>query len=324
MKRKKIAVVMGGYSGEYNVSMGSGQQVYDHLNPDHFERYKVIVAREGWYAQTDEGRFPINKHDFSFSNHLDIHITFDGVFVAVHGTPAEDGLLPAYFDLIGMPHSTSNAFASALTFNKAECNMVLSNMGVTVPKSVYVLNNEDINPNAIIEKLALPLFVKPNCSGSSLGISKVKTSADFQEALQTAFTEDKAVVIEEAIVGTEVACGISNRNGSITALEITEIVPKNEFFDYESKYSGLSEEITPARIPEATAKTIKQQTEFVYRKLNLNGLARVDFIIQKTSGIPYLIEVNTVPGLSSESILPKQAAYLGIELRDLFESPFNL
>ncbi|MCH8545213.1 MAG: D-alanine--D-alanine ligase [Cryomorphaceae bacterium] len=322
MSKKNIAIVMGGYSGEYDVSMGSGQVVFDHLR-NAFNCFKVIIAKDGWYADIDGEQFSINKHDFSFLGKNNTQVTFDGVFVAVHGTPAEDGLLPAYFELIGMPHSTSNAFASALTFNKAECNMVIRHMGITVPKSEYIHQNDSINSRNIIKKLGLPLFVKPNCSGSSLGVSKVKNADDFAQALNVAFTEDDAVVVESAVIGTEVACGVCKRNGKVTALAITEIVPKNEFFDYESKYSGLSEEITPARISEHAQKTIMAQTELVYKKLQLNGLARVDFIIDQND-VPHLIEVNTVPGLSAESILPKQAAYLNLDLGMLFAESLPL
>ncbi len=322
MSKKTIAIAMGGYSGEYDVSMGSGQVVYDHLSP-HFVCYKVIIAKKGWHAEVGDEQFPINKHDFSFTDKENNTITFDGVFVAVHGTPAEDGLLPAYFELIGMPHSTSNAFASALTFNKAECNMVIRNMGITVPESVYIHQNDSVNAEDIVEKLGLPLFVKPNCSGSSLGVSKVKSASGFEQALKTAFAEDDAVVVESAVIGTEVACGVCKREDKISALAITEIVPKNEFFDYESKYSGLSEEITPARISEKAKLTIMAQTKLVYEKLKLNGLARVDFIIDHND-VPHLIEVNTVPGLSAESILPKQAKFLDIDLGTLFAQSLPL
>lgn len=323
MNNKTIAVAMGGYSGEYEVSMGSGQQVYDHLDHETYVVYKVIISREGWYVDHGDQRLAIDKHDFSFANLDGEKVHFDAVFVAVHGSPAEDGLLPAYFELIGMPHSTSSAFASALTFNKAECNMVIRNMNITVPDSVYIHRNEHVDMAAIIDKLGLPLFVKPNCSGSSLGVSKVKNIDDFAEALDIAFAEDDAVVLERGIVGTEVACGVCTLNGKVSALAITEIVPKNEFFDYESKYSGLSEEITPARIADEVATSIMETTELVYQKLNLHGLARVDFIIDEHN-IPHLIEVNTVPGLSAESILPKQAKHLNIDLGTLFAEALSL
>jgi D-alanine-D-alanine ligase len=317
MAKKKIAVVMGGYSGEFEVSMGSGQIVFDNLNPEQFDRYKVVITKDEWYADTDEGKRPISRHDFSFTSRNGTVTTFDAAFVAVHGSPAEDGKLPAYFDLIGLPHSTSNHFASALTFNKAECNMVLKSLGIMVPKSIFISRGENTNHTNIVKYLGLPLFVKPNCSGSSLGVSKVKTTAGLKSAMVAAYAEDHNIVLESAINGTEIACGVSNINGIPEAFAITEIVPKNEFFDYESKYSGLSEEITPARISDELTESIKRQAEMIYNKLNLSGLARVDYIIDR-KGQPFLIEVNTVPGLSAESILPKQAKYLGISLSDLF------
>ncbi|MCC5916203.1 MAG: D-alanine--D-alanine ligase [Cryomorphaceae bacterium] len=322
MNRKKIAVVMGGYSGEFMVSMGSGQIVLDNLDPKLFEAYKVVIHRDGWYVEIDGVKTPISREDFSVLFSDGRKLNFDAAFVAVHGSPAEDGILPAYFDLLGLPHTTSGHFPSALTFNKAECNMVLRNMNIRVPDSIFIAEGESIDADEIVKTLGLPLFVKPNCSGSSLGVSKVKKKEELKYAMEAAFAEGNQVVVEAAIIGREAACGVINVRGKVEALAITEIIPKNEFFDYESKYSGLSQEITPGAFSDSVTDFIKQQSELIFKKLNLSGIARVDYIVDEKDQ-PFLIEVNTVPGLSSESILPKQAAYLGMPLSSLFGEAIN-
>jgi D-alanine-D-alanine ligase len=316
MSQINIAVVMGGYSGEFQVSMGSGSVVVEHLKRvSSWNIYPVYITSEGWYAGED--KFVVNKSDFTFTNLLGSIVKFDGVFVAVHGTPAEDGKLLAYFDLLGLPHTTSSHFASALTFNKAECNMVLASCGFCVAQAMYFTPGMRINPKEVIDKLGLPVFVKPNCSGSSLGVSKVKTLEDLLPAYEAALKESPQVLIESGISGIELACGIHNSNGNPTAMAVTEVIPINEFFDYESKYSGMSEEITPARISEENIQKIMRTTEAVYSLLQLNGLARIDYILTP-KGEAYLIEVNTVPGLSAESIIPKQVRFLGMDLGELF------
>lgn len=317
--KQTIAVVMGGYSSEYEVSMDSGNVVYENLSRSKFNVYKVLIQKEKWAVLLDDGdERPVDKNDFSFTLGDD-KVTFDGVFNAIHGSPGEDGPLVGYLEMLGIPCSSSAHFESALTFNKAECNILLKTQGVNIAEAYYLAKHEEYDIKEIIEHVGLPCFVKPNRSGSSIGISKVKVIDDLDEAIELAFSVDSQIIIEAMVKGTEAACGVSNHSGEIKAMAITDIVPKNEFFDYESKYSGESEEVTPARLPQATSTQIMEESEFIYETLNLNGVARVDYIVTD-NGVPFLIEVNTVPGLSNESILPRQAQYLGLSLSELFDA----
>lgn len=314
--KTRVAIAMGGFSPEFEISMLSGNVVYENLDRTRYEPYKALILKDRWVVEMDGKEYPIDKNDFSIT--LDNgKVLFDVVFMAIHGTPGEDGLLQAYFELIGLPHTTSPQFESALTFNKAECSALLKYFGVNTPNAYYLAKHETANPDEIVDALGLPLFVKPNRSGSSYGVSKVKSKSELPAAIEKAFQYDTQIVMESAVIGTEVGCGVTNFGGKIEAIAITEIVPANEFFDYESKYSGQSKEITPARIPAHLAKQITEESEFIYESLNLHGIARVDYIISQ-EGTPFLIEVNTVPGLSEESIVPKQAASRGISLGEFF------
>ena len=313
-----VAVVMGGYSSEYEVSLASGNQVYQNLSRSLFEPYRVIITKSEWYVITDDDkRFGIDLNDFS-CRIKDQHIRFAAVFNAIHGSPGEDGPLAGYFSMLGIPQTASDHFVSALTFNKVECSMLLRQHGITTAEACYLQPGENYVPAEISAELGLPCFVKPSRSGSSIGITKVKGEEDLKPAIDLAFKVDNQVIIERMISGTEVACGVSNHSGEVKAFAITDIVPHNEFFDYESKYSGLSEEVTPARIDEGTYQQIIEETEFIYQKLRLNGLARVDYIVSE-NGVPFFIEVNTVPGLSGESILPKQIDYCGYSAGEVFD-----
>ena len=316
--KHNVAVVMGGFSSEYEVSIQSGNQVFQNLSKIKFNPYRVIITRQKWIATDNEGNeYPMDLNDFSFEKDGE-KIHFEGVFNAIHGNPGEDGPLAGYFELIGLPHTASGQFESALSFNKAECSMLLKNIGINIPQAFYLASHEDYKVADIISEVNLPCFVKPNRSGSSIGVSKAKTPEDLQEAITKAFEVDSQIIIESMVSGKEVACGVSNHSGEIKSMACTDIVPKNEFFDYESKYSGLSEEVTPARIAPDSYNQIMEESELIYESLNLNGIARVDYIVTD-QGVPFFIEVNTVPGLSKESILPKQAAYAGINLGELFD-----
>lgn len=313
-----VAVVMGGFSSEYDISVASGNMVYQSLSRELFEPYRVIITREAWYVLDDnEVKHPVHKGDFSFEIN-GRHIQFEAVFNVIHGTPGEDGPLAAYFDLIGMPQTASSQFASALTFSKMECSLVLKNSGITTPEAIYIQAGDEVDTRAIANELGLPCFVKPSRSGSSIGVTKVKTEQDLVPAILKASEVDQQVIVERMISGTETACGVSNHTGEIRAFAVTDVVPQNEFFDYESKYSGKSEEITPARIDAGIYEQIMEESEFIYRKLQLNGLARVDYIVSE-NGVPFFIEVNTIPGLSSESILPKQIRYCDTSLGEVFD-----
>lgn len=313
-----VAVVMGGFSSEHDISIASGNMVYKNLSRSLFTPYRVIISKDAWYVLSDdEQRYPINKDDFSCTVHGE-RINFDAVFNAIHGTPGEDGPLAAYFDLIGLPQTASSQFTSALTFSKMECSLVMKHYGVNIPEAWYLNRGDDYDPAEIIAKTGLPCFVKPSRSGSSIGVTKVSNREDLDSAIAQAFLIDEQVIVEQMISGVESACGVSNHTGSIAAFAVTDIVPQNEFFDYESKYSGNSEEVTPARIDAGTYQQIMEESEFIYSRLRLNGLARVDYIVSE-NGVPFFIEVNTIPGLSSESILPKQVAYCGLSIGEVFD-----
>ena len=316
MNKKNVAVGMGGYSYEYKVSLKSGQLIYDSLDRDLYNVYKVIILKDEWYFLDDRGqKSPINKADFSVNLSSGFDVKFDVCFNIIHGKPGENGELQAYWDAIGQKYTGCDFYQSALTFNKKDTLAVLSKYGIPSANSVYLRKSETINEDEIIKKLGLPLFVKPNQSGSSLGISKVKEQAEFQKALAFAFAEDDEILIESFLDGMEVSVGVVDFNGETIVLGITEIVPFKEFFDYEAKYEGASEEITPARIDDETRKKVEEIAKKAYDSLGMSGFSRSEFIIM--SGIPYMLEMNTNPGFSPASILPQQAAIYGISIKDL-------
>lgn len=316
--KKNIAVVMGGYSGESEVSLNSARVVSEHLDKSKYNVYPVLINPEKWVAYADEAEYPINLNNFTFQLAGNT-IRFDAVFNALHGPPGEDGPLAGYFQLLNLPQTASGQFESALTFNKAECNILLKSYGIKTPKAVFIQEDHALSAEKIIEDTGLPCFVKPSRSGSSIGVSKVKSADELMHAIEKAREIDRKILVEGMVNGLEVGCGVSNHTGSAQALAVTHIVPKNEFFDYESKYSGLSEEVTPARISKESYEKVMRTSEFVYQKLSLNGLVRVDYIIDQNDE-PCLIEVNTVPGFSEASILPKQAFYAGTTLSELFNA----
>ncbi|MGI9526022.1 MAG: D-alanine--D-alanine ligase [Weeksellaceae bacterium] len=312
-----IAVVMGGYSNEYKVSLKSGQLIYDQIDREKFNPYQVHILQEGWYALVENQKYPINKGDFSFELNGEI-IHFDAVFNIIHGTPGEDGYMQAYWDIIGISYTGCGHYLSALTFNKKDTLAVLNKYNIPSATSVYLSKEDPYDVNEIIDKVGLPCFVKPNQSGSSLGISKVKTKNELEPAFEKAFQEDDDLLIESFIDGTEVSVGVIQYGGETMVSGITEIVSHNEFFDYDAKYNGSSDEITPARLDDETVEQINHIAIKVYNSLRMNGMSRSEFIIQ--NGIPYLLEVNTLPGFSPSSILPQQLTYSGIAIKDFVSS----
>lgn len=317
MGKKHIAVAMGGYSSEFEISINSGGVVCNALDKDKYEVYAIHILEEGWYFIAKNGtKHPVNRADFSFDNGTET-IHPDAVFNTIHGTPGEDGYLQAYWDLLGIPHTSTDYYQAALSFNKRDCLSVLKNFGVRAANSYYVNKGTEINLEEIVKKTGLPCFVKPNRSGSSFGISKVNTMDEIMPAIEKAFTEDTEIIIETAIVGIEVSVGVYNNGKEIIALPVTEIVSENEFFDYEAKYLGKSQEITPARISEEETEMVKKEAIRIYKLLNMKGITRSEFIIEK--GKPYFLEINTNPGLSAESIVPKQAREAGMTLTQFFD-----
>ena len=309
---EKIAILTGGDSAEYNISLLSAKTVLEHLNTT---KYKGIIVhlKNGEYTIDNQ---KINTSDFSYSKGT-AKIKFDKIFIALHGPPAENGLIQDYFDSINLPYSSCNAKISALTFDKFECNITLTKLGFRCANSVLIYSNKKFSETEIIDKVGLPCFVKPNGAGSSYGISKVTKKADLSKALKDAFLHDQKVIIESFINGTEVSCGVYFDGKQANALPITEIVSENDFFDYEAKYEGKSQEITPARISTQLTSEIQTTTIDIYKKMNLSGICRVDFIIQNDK--PYILEINTIPGLSEESIIPKQLKVANISLSEIFD-----
>ena len=318
---KKVAVVMGGYSDEYKVSLKSGQLIFDSIDREKFIPFQVHILQEGWFGVVEGERFPIEKGDFSFTFNGE-KITFDVIFNIIHGTPGEDGYLQAYWDILGIPYTGCHHYLSALTFNKKDTLAVLHKYDIPMAKSVYLTKNEEFDVDAIVEKVGLPCFVKPNQSGSSLGISKVKRKDEFAKAFEKAFAEDDDILIEEFLDGTEVSVGVIQYGGKTFVSGITEIVSHNEFFDYEAKYEGASEEITPARLSEQLTEKVRATAKKVYNSLKMSGMSRSEYII--VNGVPHFIEMNTLPGFSPASILPQQLHYSGITIPDFVSSELEI
>ncbi len=313
----RVAVVAGGYSDESVVSLKSCELIYASLNSEKYDKTRVRILKEGWYAEIDGEKYPINKGDFSFERNGE-RITFDVVFNTIHGTPGEDGYLQAYFEMIGLPYNGCPFYQSALTFNKKDCISVLSKYGIPHAKSIYINKGDQYSVEEIIDQVGLPCFVKPNRSGSSLGISKVHKREEFEAAMEKAFHEDKEVLVESFLDGTEVSVGVLNYKGETMVLGITEIVPHTEFFDYDAKYNGLSDEITPARLTVEVEQRVREVAEKAYKCIDMSGFSRSEYII--VNGEPHFIEMNTLPGFSPASIFPQQAAHAGIALEDLMDS----
>ncbi len=313
--KKNIAIIMGGYSSEVEISIMSGNVVYKHLNKDKYNAYKVHILKEKWVAVIDDKEYAIDKGDFSFL--LDENkITFDCIFNAIHGHPGEDGTILAYFDLIGVKHTSAPFYQMALTFNKRDTLSVVRHYGIKAANSVYLDNGDSIDEEEIIKTVGLPCFVKPNNAGSSFGISKVTKQKNLKEAINYAFAEDNEILIESFLDGIEVSIGVINYKGKTKVLPATEIVSENDFFDYEAKYLGASKEITPARISKKQLQRLNSVAKEVYEILNLSGFSRAEYIF--IGDEPYFLEINTVPGLTEASLLPQQAEAGGIALEDLF------
>lgn len=314
--KKNIAIVMGGYSSEVNISLKSGNVVYNHLDKGKYNPYRVHILKVKWVALDAEGKeYPIDKNDFSFVLG-DKKITFTCAFNAIHGNPGENGMLLAYFKLINLKHTSAPFYQMALTFNKRDTLSVVKEYGIKTAISVYLNKGDVVDVDQIISKVGLPCFVKPNNAGSSYGISKPHTKEDVIPAIEKAYKEDSEILIESFLEGTEVSVGVIQYKGETKVLPITEIVTENDFFDYEAKYEGKSQEITPARITIVEKNKVVAVAKKVYKVLGMSGFSRSEFILVK--GEPHFLEMNTVPGLTEESILPQQAKAAGISLKDLF------
>ncbi|MDR2120546.1 MAG: D-alanine--D-alanine ligase [Tannerella sp.] len=314
--KKNVALVAGGYSSEYGVSIRSARNLYDFIDKDRYNVYIVLIEREGWYVQLPGGgTAPVDKNDFSFIRE-NVRTRFDFAYITIHGTPGENGLLQGYFEMLRIPCSSCNTFVSALTFNKYSCNRFLEAMGIRVSDSVRLRRGERFDGDKIVAGLGLPVFVKPNDSGSSFGVSRVEEASQLQAAVDKAFGEGDEVMIERFVSGVEVTCGCFRAKGKIHALPVTEVISANKFFDYDAKYNGAVREITPARLSPATTAKVQQTTTEIYDIVGAKGIIRVDYIIP-ADGEPVALEINTTPGMTNTSFIPQQMKAAGLNLGDV-------
>ncbi len=313
---KTIAVVCGGYSKEEVISLRSAEQIAQVIDKKRFEVFTVLINKSRWVAKLVGKDVPIDKDDFSFIVN-GRKVTFDAVFMAIHGTPGEDGKLQAYFEMLEIPVTTCNVFVSSLTFNKFATKQYLKAYQIPTASAVLIRKNRPYQATDILKNLGLPLFVKPNNGGSSFGVTKVKTPDQLVPAIEKAFEEDNEVIIEEFIQGGEFTCGVFKSASESLVLPITEIVSKNEFFDFEAKYTqGVTDEITPARLSEAETLECQQLSSKIYDLLGCHGVVRIDYLLR--NGVFYFMEINTVPGMSRESIVPQQVAAYGLKITEFY------
>ena len=312
---KNIAIIAGGNSSEYEVSMKSGKNIYDEVDENRYNKYLVILKGRDWHVEIGEEKFPVDKNDFSFTRDGE-KILFDFAYITIHGVPGENGLLQGYLDMMGVSYGCCNVLASALTFDKHTCNTYLKSYGVNVADSVMLIRGMTYDVNEIINEVGLPCFVKPNAEGSSFGVTKVKEAAQLEDALKKAFALCREVLIETFIDGTELTCGVVKAGDMDIAMPIAEVIPKNEFFDFEAKYDPTkSDEIIPARISPELTNRIKTLSSMIYDILRCEGIIRVDYIVRDDE--IFMLEVNTTPGMTSNSFVPKMVRAMGGTLREV-------
>ena len=314
-----IAFVTGGYSSEAAISYKSAVTIEKNVDTSKFDVYKIDITPAGWFYDNGGSRIEVDRKDFSLN--LDgKKIKFDAVLIGIHGTPGEDGKLQGYFDLVGLPYTSCDAATSALTFNKRYTVAVAAFAGIQTARSMHIFKHTPVTPAAILQQLQLPVFVKPNNGGSSIGMSKVNKSDELEEALAKAFKEDDQILIEEFISGREFTVGVFKTTKEIVVLPITEIMTKKDFFDYEAKYQGLSEEVTPAEIDTDMKNKIENAARKVYEVFNCRGVIRIDFIYNETKNQPFILEINTVPGQTEASVVPQQVKIMGWSLKEFYSS----
>ena len=326
MKKRTIAIVAGGDSSEIVVSLRSAQGIYSFIDKERYNLYIVEMEGKRWEVILPNGeKTPIDRNDFSFMENGEKK-NFDFAYITIHGTPGENGLLQGYFDLIDIPYSSCNVLVSAITFNKFTCNQYLKGFGIRVSESMILRKGFEILDEEVINKVGLPCFIKPNAGGSSFGVTKVKTKEDIQPAIEKAFGESDEVMIEAFMQGTEITCGCYKTKDKEVVFPITEVVTSNEFFDYDAKYNGQVDEITPARIPEETAERVRLLTSAIYDILGCDGIIRIDYIITEGEKVN-LLEINTTPGMTATSFIPQQVRAAGLDIKDvmtdIIENKFN-
>ncbi|TKC10335.1 D-alanine--D-alanine ligase [Pedobacter polaris] len=318
--KKTIALLTGGTTGEWVVSVKSAATIAQNIDTTKFEVYKIMLNENGWfYEPSDSVKIDIDKNDFSLTIN-GRKIKFDGVFIAIHGSPGEDGKLQGYFDMLGIPYTTCSALTSAITMNKGYTKAIVDGIkDLKVAKSIQIFKNATYSIEDIKNQLKLPYFVKPNNGGSSIGMSKVKHADDLKVALDKAFNEDNQVLIEEFVEGREFSVGVFKTKGKIIVLPATEVIPANEFFDFEAKYTpGATEEITPGRMSDEEKSRVETVVTAVYEKLNCNGIVRIDYFLENDTDNFYFIEINTIPGQTATSFIPQQVAAMGMELKEFY------
>ena len=324
--KRIIAIAAGGDTSEYEVSLRSAQGIYSFLDKERYTPYIVQMRGTDWHVQLEDGGLtPIDRNDFSFRLPDGSKVNFDFVYITIHGTPGEDGLLQGYLDMLHLPYSCCGVLPASLTYNKFACNQYLHAFGVRIADSLLLRRGQTISDDEVVQKIGLPCFIKPNLGGSSFGVTKVKTPAEIQPALAKAREESPETVIEAFMNGTEITCGCYKTRQRSVVLPITEVVSHHEYFDYDAKYCGDSDEITPARIPDELADRVKQLTSAIYDILGATGIIRVDYIITEGSKIN-LLEVNTTPGMTATSFIPQQVRAAGMTMQevmtDIIENAF--
>lgn len=316
INKPNIAIIAGGDSSEYVVSVKSGANIYAAVDNSKYNPWMIVMKGKDWFVMKDDIKLAdIDKTDFSFSMNGS-KIIFQFAYITIHGTPGEDGILQGYFELLGIPYSTSNVHSSSLTFNKWFCSNYLRTFGIKMAKSVLAAKNTKPDFTRIITDLGLPLFVKPNAGGSSFGITKVKREEDLPQAIEKAWNEGSDALLEEYVHGAEFTCGLLKLSNESLIFPVTEVIPKNEFFDYEAKYTpGATDEITPARLPDHLYQKCQQLTSVIYDLCQCSGIARVDFILKDEEF--HFLEVNTTPGMTATSFIPQQINVMGLSLTDV-------
>ena len=313
--KKNIAVLMGGYSSEKEISLKSGEVIYENINRLKYQPYKIIVKKENWIYLNDKNeKSNVNLEDFSIiSNNTKIKLQI--AFIIIHGSPGENGLIQSYFELKNIPYTGCDPYTSALTFNKRDCLSVLEKYNIPTANSFHINKNENFKIESIIQKVGLPCFVKANRSGSSFGVFKVYEENELKKSINKALDYDDEVLIESFLDGIEVSVGVMNYQNNVKVFGITEIITENDFFDYDAKYNGNSKEITPANISEKQKQIVTNLSIKIYKKLGMKGFTRSEFII--INDIAYFLEINSIPGMTNESIFPKQAQTSGISITQL-------
>ncbi len=313
--KKNIAVIAGGNSSEYEVSIKSGNHIFEEVDGEKYNKYLFLLKGRDWHVEIDGQKYPVDRNDFSFT-YQGKKVVFDFAYITIHGNPGENGMLQGYLDMMGVPYSTCNMLCEALTFDKYTCTNYLQHFGLPTTSPVMLTQGEPVDKRAVLETVGLPCFVKPNAEGSSFGVSKVKTAAEFDAALTEAFSKCRQILVESFIDGTEFTCGLYQAGGKKVVMPVAEVVPKKEFFDYEAKYDAtMSDEIIPGRFSEKVTARIQQMASYIYDILRCDGIIRIDGFVRGDEII--ILEVNTTPGMTANSFVPKMLRVMGVSLRDV-------